>query len=433
MRLNSERSVGRPHATARPRPALLALLALSAAVAGCSQSADTLRLVGSPPPGNQEVAALLARASNEVEVPVRLDLVGSVESADAALAALESGTADLAIVENRSSYRHSTVRTVVPLYLSVLHIGIRPEQQGRKLREILDEATVFAGAEDAPARQLLDLLRLMYASSGVEFSYADSLESGPDVVIAFSPISPRLAPLLEGYELFSLGRPEDVGIGSGADGLSLVAPLLRPFVIPEGTYGDLTPTAIATVAIDTLLVARAELPRVVVYDLMQAMQTMGPRLVAERPDLKVDEFDQFGFSHLTFPVHAGSLAFRARSEPGFFERAAGLFEAAVTAVAAFGTVLLAFFRYWRGLRKSRIDDLYAQALAIREKLSAGLSTEQRRACVAELRALRDHAFTLLMNEKLLADESFRILQALIGDVMQELEKGGSAGDPLTAG
>ena len=432
MRLNSERSMGRPDAAACARPVLLALCV---AVTGCSQSPDTLRLVGSPPPGNQEVAELLARTSHEVEVPIRLDLVGSVESAEAALAALESGAADLAIVENRTSYRHSTVRTVVPLYLSVLHLAIRPELQGQKLRDILDGATVFAGAEDTPARQLLDLLARIYASSGVEFSYADSLDSRPDVVVAFAPISPSLAPLLEGYELLSLGPAESVGAGSLADGLSLVAPLLRPFVIPEGTYGYLTPTAIATVAIDTLLVARAELPRVVVYDLMQSMQTMGPRLVAERADLKVDEFDQFGFSHLTFPVHAGSLAFRARTEPGFFERAAGIFEAAVTAVAAIGTVFLALFNYWSGLRKSRIDELYAQALAIRAKASQGLSPEQRRVCVAELRALRDHAFTLLMNEKLLADESFRILQALIGEVMQELETagGGSAGDPLKAG
>jgi TRAP-type uncharacterized transport system substrate-binding protein len=432
MRPNSERSMGRSDAAARARPAIVALCV---AVAGCSQYTDTLRLIGSPPPGNLEVAALLARASNEVEVPVRLDLVGTVESAEAALAALESGAADLAIVENRASYRHSTVRTVVPLYLSVLHLAIRPEMRGQRLRDILDGATVFAGPDDTPARQLLDLLAAIYASSGVEFSYADSLDSGPDVIVAFTPISPRLAPVLEGYELLSLGPAENVGAGSLADGLSLVAPLLRPFVIPEGTYGYLTPTAITTVAIDTLLVTRADVPRVVVYDLMQTMQTMGPRLVAERPDLKVDEFEEFGFSHLTFPVHAGSLAFRARSEPGFFERAAGLFEAAVTAVAAIGTVLLALFNYWSGLRKSRIDGLYGQALAIRAKASQGLSPEQRRVCVAELRTLRDHAFTLLMNEKLLADESFRILQALIGEVMQELERpeGGSAGDPLKAG
>ena len=261
----------------------------------------------------------------------------------------------------------------------------------------------------------------MYGWSGIEFTYVDSLASDPDIVFVFAPISPSAAPVLDGYVLLSLGRAEDVGAGSVADGLSLVAPFLRSFVIPEGTYGRLTPTAVATVAVDTLLVTRADTPRIVIYDLIQALQMMGPPLVAQRPDLAIDDLEDFDISHLTFPVHPGTLAFRTRNEPGFAERAAGILEVIVACIVATGTALLALLRYLRGRRKSRIHVLYREALAVRANVSPNLSAQQRRSFVGQLRALRDRAFSLLISEKLSADESFRILQTLISDVIHELE------------
>ena len=255
----------------------------------------------------------------------------------------------------------------------------------------------------------------------MEFSYADTLESRPDVVFVFAPLSPRSAPVFDGYELFSLGSAEDVGSGSAADGLALVAPFLRSFVIPEGTYGPLTPTAIATVALDTLLVAREDTPVVVVYEVIQSIELMGPLLAAQRPDLEIDELQSFELSHITFPVHPGTMAFRARNDPGFAERAGTIFDVAVTIGVALFTALFALVRYVRGLRKGRIDKFYSAALEIRAKLAQEPSPERRRQFVTELRKLRTDAFSLLINEKLAADDSFRILQALIYDIIREAE------------
>jgi hypothetical protein len=397
------------------------LLTLSLGLCGCAESPVALRIVSGPQEANEEVAALLASATDEVATRVHLTLGASAPNAEAALSALDAGTADLAIVENSTSYRHASVRTVAPLYPSVLHIGVRPEKRGQALREVFSGATVFAGAEQGAARQLLNRMASMYAWAGIEFSYVDSLDVGPDIVFVFAPISPRSAPVLDGYELLSLGRAEDVGSGSAADGLSLVAPFLRPFVIPEGTYGPLTPTPIATVAVDTLLVTRADIPRVIVYDVLHAVQEMGPLLVAQRPDLAIDDLETFKISHLTFPVHPGALGFRARNEPGFAERASGIFEVVFTIMAALATALVALVRYLRGRRKGRIDRFYAEALAIRAKLLQEQEPQQRRILLAELRTLRDRAFSLLINEKLAADESFRILQTLIGDLINEFD------------
>jgi TRAP-type uncharacterized transport system substrate-binding protein len=394
---------------------------LSIALAGCSEAPTTLRVVSGPPAANEQIAELLASASDEVSAPVRVRRGPAAGSGEEALAALDAGTAELAIVENSAGYRHPAVRTVVPLYPSVLHIGVRPERQGQTLAQVLGGATVFAGGEQTPARELLDRMKSMYAWSGVDFSYVEVLDSRPDVVFLFAPISPRAAPMLDGYELLSLGSADDVGEGSAADGLSLVAPFLRPFVIPAGTYGRLTPEPVATVAIDTLLVTREDTSIVAVYDLIESVQIMGPLLVAQRPDLAIDELETFEISHVTFPVHPGTLALRARNDPGFAERASSIFEMAVTIVVALFTALFALVRFVRGLRKGRIDKFYSSALAIRAKLAQETMDERRRAYVSELRALRTEAFSLLIKEKLAPDDSFRILQALIYDVIREAE------------
>jgi TRAP-type uncharacterized transport system substrate-binding protein len=419
--VKATREFSAPAAASKGR-APLAALALCALFGGCSEAPATLRLVSGPPQTNEQVAQVLAAASAEVEAPVLLRADGAVADAEAALAALAEGRADLAIVENSFSYRQPNVRTVIPLYPSVLHIGVRPGERGQTLGEALRGATVYAGSEESPARQLLTHIASIYAWSGLEFSFVEDLDSRADLVFVFAPIAPRSSPLLEGYELLSLGRAEDVGSGSAADGLSLVAPFLRPFVIPEGTYGPrLTPTAVATVAVDTLLVARDDVSRVVVYDLVLALETMGPLLAALRPDLAIDELETFDISHLTFPMHSGALAFRRRNEPGFAERAAGIFEVAATLFAGLVTGLFALARYWSGRRKGRIDRFYSEALAIRSKIAQESRPQQRAECTMEARSLRDRAFASLIDEKLAADESFRIFQALIQDVIRESE------------
>jgi hypothetical protein len=401
---------------------VFAVLALSFGIVGCMDSPVTLRVVSGPPEANERVAELLVSASAEVETRVRLTRGGTVASAEEALAALDAGSADLAIVENSATYRHPNVRTVAPLYPTVLHIGVLPERRGKTLGEALRGATVFAGAEDSPSRRMLDSMASMYAWETIEFSYVDGIESRPDVVLVFAPISPRSAPVLEGYELLSVGRVEDVGSGSAADGLALVAPFLRTFVIPEGTYGAMTPAAVATVAIDTLLVTRGDIPRLDVYDLAQALQMMGPLLVVQRPDLAIGELETFDISHVTFPVHAGSQAFRRRNDPGFAERASGIMEVLIALIAGIGTAILAGIRYWQNRKKARIDDLYAEALTIRASLPPTPTVEQREACLAKLREMRERAFRLLIEEKLSADESFRILQALVRSLVAEVER-----------
>jgi TRAP-type uncharacterized transport system substrate-binding protein len=410
------------------RPALVLLAALGGAllIGACAPDPQRLRLLRGSVPVNQEIASLFVRASESVAGPIHLALEPDVLGNEDALDALENGTADLAIIENDATYYRPALRTVASLYLSVLHFAVRQGSQARTLEEALNGAVVYAGEEDGPARKLLDVMRSLAGADQLDVTYVNDRAADPDVIFYIAPLAPSRAAAMNGYELFDLARADDPHGGTLADAVNLVAPQLRPFVIPRGLYGDLTPRAITTVAVDTLLVARADEPRFAIFDLLELLRLTEPAVVAQRPDL------QFGLratsedDRYTFPVHAGTLAYRVRSEPGFFERISGLVEALTAAFGALVTAIVVAARYLGSLRKSRIDRYYELVLKVRSAIGPESSGEDCRRYRSELRDLRDEAFTMLIGEKLRPDDSFRILLGLFDDVLDEIDAIGTA-------
>ena len=81
---------------------------------------------------------------------------------------------------------------------------------------------------------------------------------------------------------------------------------------------------------------------------------------------------------------------------------------------------IAGVRLYRLRRKNRIDTFYARAIEIRRQAAATDDPAERERLVSELQALQDTAFSQLMDEKLAADESFRIFITLSNDVLAEL-------------
>ena len=59
-------------------------------------------------------------------------------------------------------------------------------------------------------------------------------------------------------------------------------------------------------------------------------------------------------------------------------------------------------------------------MAIRQSVSDSTSSDELAAAVQKIRALQTKAFEMLVDEKLAADESFRIFVSLSNDVLHEL-------------
>jgi TRAP-type uncharacterized transport system substrate-binding protein len=369
---------------------------------------------------------------------VNVQFTATSLSEEAALDAVVSGAADIALISNNLPFR-SDIATVMPLYQTVLHIGRSDAATGPFDLEMLRNATVYAGPEGSASRYVFERIAARIDIGSDEYRYVSDFREAPDVVIVFSPISPeRIKEVQErlreypDFHLSSMGTPDDIGKGTIIDAALLLNPQFRPFVIPLGTYGELTREAILTVAVDKILVARSDLDSSVVYDLVNEILRLRPALAARRPGLFQQLPGDFDVSRSTFVVHSGAQAYLQREAPTIYERYSGVEEVVVNVFVALGSALFGAVRLFKMRRKNRIDTFYVQTIALQRSVVENTSTEQRQRIANEVRELQATAFDLLVKEKLAADESFRIFITLSNDVLRQLEESAVANRPSDA-
>jgi TRAP-type uncharacterized transport system substrate-binding protein len=423
--IRPDRSSRRVKPTILMRTIPLILLVLGLLNLGaCERDQEELRLVA---PFAQVDRAIAEDMSGllDASYSTRLNVTGSSLSGEAAVEAVASGAADIALVTNNQPFRND-IATVMPLYPTVLHIAYRDSRDASSGNALLRGAKVYAGPEGSASRAIFARIVDRIRVDDSAFEYVSDLTDHPDVVIVFAPISPDIFADYPDFRLFSLGLPEAIGIGSTVDAVVLLNPHFRPFVIPAGTYGDTTAEAIVTIAVDKILVTRADLDSSVVYDLINDILRLRPALAAKRPGLFQELSADFDASRSRFKLHSGTQAYLQRSAPTIYERYSGIAEAAFTLVVALGSALIAGIRIFRMRRKNRIDRFYATTIDIRRSLEGAMNATERKHAIARLRELQNEAFDLLVDEKLAADESFRIFITLSNDVLRQLGATGIA-------
>lgn len=375
---------------------------------------------------DQRIAEQLAELVHE-DSGLKINLVPLPDSSMSVLDALDNGYGDIAFALNTAQFRE-TITTVMPLYPSVLQILAHPDRPANGFREFLFNAVVFAGPPGSVSRSLTEQLVEDLEFNEGEVTFADSRESRPDVIIVYAPIDRKRLikdPLLKGMKLFSFGDPADIGLGGPVDREVLLNPRLRPFVIPIGTYDDLTPEPVLTVAVDRLLVSRADLDSALVYDLYAEILRLRPALFSARPELFQPIDDDIAHSNLAFSLHPGALAYLKRDEPTFIERYSGVAEVAVTLLIAAISAGLALIKIYRVRRKNRLDKFLVEVIKIRNSVSPQSSEAERAEAITKIKALKDYGFEQLVDEKLAADESFRIFIDLTNSTVEELKQAGA--------
>lgn len=408
------------------RYTLLAVLFLLLGAAGCSEFNRELRLVAPGLKIDQTIAEAFARQFDE-QADLSIVLVDNPDPNQPELEMLKNGSADLALVANIERY-DPDIATVVPLYPTVLHIAYRLPADGSSLSQPdllarLTEGRVFAGTVDSPSRLLLETAARQNGLDPTRINYVEDGEVCADVIVIYAPIVPDLPRPLLGcgeYRLFSLGDPHALGTGVQVDSIPLFYPHLQPFVIPAGTYGALTPEPVLTLAVDQLLVARKGVSDSLIYDLLREILRLKPALATVQPGLFQRLTDQFDVSGSTFVLHPGALAYLHRDEPDFYERYSGVAEVVVSLLFGLVSGLYAVYRILTIRRKNRIDSFYREALEIRDRALVSGSEPARLAAVASLKALQERAYTDMINERLAADETFRIFITLSNDLMADL-------------
>ena len=338
-------------------------------------------------------------------------MTGPSLSGDAAIDAVASGAADIALVTNDQAFR-SDIATVMPLYPTVLHIAYREDRDASTGSALLSGAKVYAGPEGSASRAIF--VRIVYRI-GLDvsaFEFVSDPTDHPDVVVVFAPISPELFADYPDYRLFNLGSAVDAAV--------LLNPHFQPFTIPAGTYGATTTEAIVTIAVDKILVARNDLDSSVIYDLINDILRLRPALAAKRPGLFQQLSEDFDASRSRFILHSGTQAYLQRSAPTVYERYSGVAEVGVTLIVALGSAIIAGLRIFKMRRKKRIDRFYAAITDIRRSVENSNDPAKHRQAIETIRELQNEAFDLLVHEKLAADESFRIFITLSNDVLRQL-------------
>ncbi|MDH3751200.1 MAG: hypothetical protein OEU40_11445, partial [Gammaproteobacteria bacterium] len=374
-------------------------------------------------PIDRSIVEDLGELFESERVLTRVRLTEEPLSEEAALDAIASGAADIALVSNNLAFRRD-IATVMPLYPTVLHIARRAGNDALAGPELLRDAAVFAGTEGSASRLIFERIVERIGLEDDEYRYISNTSEMADVVVVFAPISPEQIANFPDLVLSSIGTPDDVGAGGIVDAAVLLNPNFRPFVIPMGTYGDATPDPIVTIAVDKILVTRNNLDSSVVYDLIHDILRLRPALAAKRPGLFQQLSEDFDASRSRFILHPGTQAYLQRSAPTVYERYSGVAEVGVTLIVALGSAFIAVVRIFRVRRKNRIDRFYAATIDVRRTIKDSNDPAERQQAIVKVRELQNEAFDLLVDEKLAADESFRIFITLSNDVLRQL---GAAG------
>ena len=358
------------------------------------------------------------------ESGLQINLVPLPEGTTSALDALEAGHGDIAFAPNTGRFRDG-VSTIIPLYPSVLHIVTKKDRPANSLEELLRGATVYAGPQDSITRALTSEIIDGLEFAPGEITFASDRDGVFDVIVIYAPIDRDRVmndPGLKNVKWFSFGSPEDIGNGSMVDLAVLINPRLRPFVIPINTFGAVTPEPVVTVAVDNLLVARAGLADSIVYDIYAEILRIRPALFGDRPELYQPLDERIDEANFLYSLHPGALAFIKRDEPSMIERYSGVAEVVATLMVALVSGLIAIVKIYRIRRKNRLDEFLVQVIDIRNSLKPDSSADERAAAMASIRTLQDRAFELLVDEKLAADDSFRIFTELSNNTIDRIQE-----------
>lgn len=395
---------------------LAPLLVVALLLGGCDRPKNELRLhvrEADMPAGARDYLV------DALSIPdLRLTLPRESSADVSGLELLLRGDIDLAVVENSATFQPG-IETVLPLSLGVLHILVRDGIDDVDERLFLDHSLYF-DRQSAVAEDFLQFISERFGVEIADLHTVDDFDLGvTDVIMVFASLLPRdILEALDGYHLYSLGAAGDLGRGSPVESVPYLIPELRPFVIPATTYPELgNEEPVVTVAVDMLLVTRADIPDLAIYRFTKNLMRRRAELASRMPALFHGLTEEFDPQSLTFPLHPGAEAYLARNEPSFLERYAETINLLVYVFVIFVTSIYGAVQWQKRRKKNRVDRYYARVLEISDRLHGDVKVDPE-VEIGRLYALEKEAFAELINERLAADESFRIFHSLVMEVRE---------------
>jgi len=385
---------------------------------GCNSKPKEINIIYAPEePAGQIVQVLKKILEQEHNYEVNL-IIGS--GSEANLDSLSVGAADLSLIENYIPFREG-IHSLLPMYPQILHVFYKTDEEPKDIKELLYGKQIYIGPEGSGSFRFMNDLFNFFQLDQSQFEITDNPFEN-DVYCGFSDvIRSEYLQGFEGFHLFSFDDINKLDQGSVVEGLALQHPHIKPFILPNKSYGHLTKHPIITLSTDAVLVSKPDFDDQIAYNITKSIYDNQQEFAAISPLVYLELSKPYDRTKLNFPIANGSRIYVDRDEPGFLERYAEILGLSFTLFLAIISAIVSFTR-WNNLRKkNRIDVFYTELMDIKSKITTTNSTDEGFKLIRRIKDNQSKAFDMLIDEKLLANESFRIFMELSKETMTEVK------------
>lgn len=387
-------------------------------IASCNPTLTTFTFIYNDEGPNEEIAMRMEQLLEREFYNVDFQIIKGV-STNAILDSISSGNVDMGLVENYVNYQPG-VNSAFSVYSEVLHIFYKEDIDGSSFKNLVYSAPIYIGREESPTynmmMDLFDFYGLDLSNINVTFNMG---EAGTVVELTNLFTKDELQNY-QGYKLFSFDDVANLGNASSVEGIVLKNPRLSPFVIPEKAYWSFTSSPVVTLSVDLIMIVRSEMLEVSVNDFAKTMLRNRQVFTSIDPLLFNGLREDFNQGILNIPLHEGARTFLDREEPSFIERYAELGGVILSIVIAIFSGIVSLSKWQAQKKKDKIDEFYEDLMNIKNAIPKINEIPAAIQKVKHVQASQNKAFEMLIAEKLIANDSFRIYMELSKETINEL-------------
>ena len=386
-------------------------------LASCNPTTLTFSFIYNDEGPNKEIAAKMKNLL-ENEFNVEIMLVEGLNT-NANLDSLILEKADIALVENYIKYQDG-LSSAFSIYSEVLHIFFKDGIDGNSFESLAYSGPVYIGREESPTYNLMMDLFDFYGLDPSRINIILNMSEAGVIVELTNLFTKNKLQEYEGFQLFSFDDASSLSEASTVQGIALKYPRLSPLIIPKNSYWSFTNKPIITFSVDLVMMFRSGMGEVAVNDFTKTMLRNRQVFTSIDPLLFDGMREDFDQAKLNIPLHEGVRIFLDREEPSFFERYAELGGVILSIIIALWSGIASLTRWQAQKKKDKIDEFYEDLMNIKNGVSLIDSIAEGMKRVRHVQAAQKKAFEMLIAEKLVANESFRIYMELSKETINEL-------------
>lgn len=383
--------------------------------------------------GYHQFASKLAKLGEKPSVGLRLSVIESAGS-EQNLGRLVKGEVDFALVQQGRTL-DDNVRAVAEIYRDIVHILVRNDSGISEISDFKGKKFSIGpngSGTQIVSRQLLQHYMIaekeMTLQNWVPQRALQGLLKGEidGMILVTSMRAPVIEKAMHSGLVHHLSLGEADNGACRAHGICSRYRHLQPTVIPPHAYGRgissrsvLPEKALTVLSIPSFLMCREDVHEGAVHAVTKAI--FGNRYAFDSDFAMGSLREPKDLESFVYPLHDGADKYYRRKDPGFLVLYAEVIAMLLSVSIALVGIVSALRRWVALRRKNRIDVYYATVNEIWKRLKNETITELELE-EKKLIDLRYQAFDELIDERLTADESFRIFQDLLEQCLQELAR-----------